>query len=368
MCRESFMKRALELAAKGLGEVEPNPAVGCVIVSDGTVIGEGHHERFGGPHAEVNALSDCRRRGHDPAGADVYVTLEPCCHTGKTGPCTEALIRARVGRVFCAAEDPTGKVSGKGFEQLRQAGIEVQTGCCQAEAEALNAPFCKHARTGLPWVILKWAQSVDGKLARREGSEQRWISNELSRREVHRTRKSVQAILTGIRTVLADNPMLTVRLDGSEISRPPLRVVLDSQLRMPWDSQLLNTGEAPTLLITTEHTFELEAEKISRLIQAGVEVQAVPAREERCDISAVLRMLGRRDIQQVLVEAGPLLLTEFLRQNLADEVQIYIAPCILGGSGAAGLGDLFSVLPEIPLLSPQVRSFEGDLLLTARLH
>lgn len=368
MCRESFMKRALELAQKGLGQVEPNPAVGCVIVKADEIIGEGFHEYFGGAHAEVNALEDCRLRGSDPAGADVYVTLEPCCHTGKTGPCSQALIRAGVRRVFCAGEDPTKKVRGKGNQQLREAGIEVHTGCCREEAESLNAPFYKHARTGLPWVILKWAQSLDGKLARRDTSEGRWISNEQSRREVHQTRKKVQAVLTGIQTVLADNPMLTVRLDDTPPGRPPLRVVLDSRLQMPWDSHLINVHEAPTLLMTTEHMLQSEPDKIGRFIEAGVEVLAVPEKDRRCDLPAVLETLGQRDIQQVLIEAGPTLLTEFLRQDLADELHVYIAPLLLGRSGSADLAQCLGALPEIALRSPQTRCLGSDLLVTGRLH
>lgn len=375
MCREAFMKRALTLARQGLGQVEPNPAVGCVIVRDGRIIGEGFHEIFGGPHAEVNALADCRRKGNDPAGADLYVTLEPCCHTGKTGPCTEALIEAQIRRVICAAGDPTAKVCERGIQRLREAQIEVECGLCEQEALSLNAPFYKHARTGRPWVILKWAQSLDGKLARRNPPDRGWISNASSRRNVHRTRKKVQAVLTGIRTVLADNPMLTVRLEGETVRRPPLRVVLDSRLQIIGDSHpvspdlhLLSPAEAPTLLIATEAAFASHPEKVETLREAGIDVAAVSADEGRCDLSAILDLLGGRDIQQVLVEAGPALLTEFLRQDLADEVQIYIAPCLLGADGIADLTDRLGALPEIRLDDPQVRSFDGDLLVTGRLH
>jgi diaminohydroxyphosphoribosylaminopyrimidine deaminase/5-amino-6-(5-phosphoribosylamino)uracil reductase len=362
------MQTALRLARQGLGNVEPNPAVGCVIVNDGVVIGEGFHERFGGPHAEINALTDCRSRGHDPAGAAAYVTLEPCAHTGKTPPCTEAVIAAGIKTLFIAAEDPT-KLAGGGISRLKEARVEVHVGLCREEAEQLNAPFYKHARTGLPWVIVKWAQSIDGKLAwKNPPIEGGWISNEKSRANVHRLRKKVQAILTGIDTVITDNPKLTVRIEGETIDRPPLRVVLDSKLRMPWDCHLITIPEAPTLIITTVQTAQTEFQQVEKLKDAGVGVLAVQPEDEHCDLRAVLTELGKRDIQQLLIEAGPTLISRFLAENLADELQIYIAPMILGINGAADLSAaLSSCVNRQSLNNIHIEHFDNDICLTARL-
>jgi len=366
---ETFMTLALELAARGLGEVEPNPAVGCVVVKDGRILGQGWHRRFGGAHAEVDALSDCRANGHDPRGATLYVTLEPCCHHGKTPPCSQAVIAAGIKTVYAAAVDPTAKVAGKGIAELQAAGIDVHIGLCRAAAESLNAPFFKHARTGLPWVILKWAQSIDGKLAwKNPPTPGAWLSGEQSRRDVHRLRKKVQAILTGISTVLADNPRLTVRLNDRPIDRPPLRVALDSRLRLPWDCRLITVPEAPTLIVTTHHTAQAEAERVEKLTAAGIEVAAVKETDHRCDLPETLVELGKRGIQQVLVEAGPTLLVEFLKQGLADELRIYIAPLILAGGGQADIAAALSALPA-PLRLTDIRqtTFEADTCFTARI-
>ncbi|MHC5156909.1 MAG: bifunctional diaminohydroxyphosphoribosylaminopyrimidine deaminase/5-amino-6-(5-phosphoribosylamino)uracil reductase RibD, partial [Planctomycetota bacterium] len=341
-----YMRMALELAAKGLGEVEPNPAVGCVIVKDGAVIGQGHHQRFGGPHAEVNALADCRNRGHNPADATLYVTLEPCSHTGKTPPCSQAVIEAKIAKIVIASEDPTD-LAGGGIEALKQAGIKVEVGLCRDEAEKLNAPFYKHARTGLPWVIVKWAQSKDGYLARKNAEvEGNWISNEQSRADVHKLRKRTQAILTGIDTVIADNPKLTVRIEAEAIDRPPLRVVVDSQLRIPPDCHLVMVPDAPTVVVTTSETAQAKTEKIQELRDAGIEVLPVPAYEDHCDLGEALILLGARGIQQLLIEAGPTLITELLNQNLADEVRIYIAPFTLGANGTAGASEIMKTLAD----------------------
>ena len=367
---ERFMRRALELAAKGLGEVEPNPAVGCVIVKGGQAVGEGWHTQFGGPHAEIEALADCRKKGHDPAGATLYVTLEPCCHTGKTGPCSKAIIAAGVHTVYAAAEDPTDKVGGKGIAELKAAGITVHVGLCRDDAEQLNAPFYKHTRTGQPWVILKWAQSIDGKLTwKNPPVNGPWISNEQSRQDVHRLRKKVQAILTGISTVLADNPKLTVRINGHTVERPPLRVVLDSHLKLPWDCRLITVPEAPTLIVTTRHSVQVEFEQVEKFNAAGVEVLGVRETDHRCDLPETLGTLGQRGIQQLLVEAGPTLLAEFLRQKLADEVRIYIAPLLLGPNGQADISEQLAGLMSAQRLSHiRLFTFDTDACFSARIH
>lgn len=366
---EQWMRLALDLAANGLGQVEPNPAVGCVIVKDGQVIGQGWHQRFGGPHAEIEALADCRAKGHDPAGATMYVTLEPCRHTGKTPPCTQAVIGARIRRVVIAAEDPTPQAGG-GIEHLRTAGIEVQVGLCRHQAQTLNAPFFKYARTAMPWVILKWAQSIDAKLAWKNPPAQgAWISNAKSRQDVHQLRNKVQAILTGISTVLTDNPHLTVRLeDDGTTERPPMRVVLDSRLRMPWDCRLISVPDAPTLVVTTRQAAQTESEKVQKLAAAGIEVLAVRQAEQRCDLTDTLAALGQRGVQQLLVEAGPTLLSEFLKQNLADEIRVYIAPLLLAANGSAELSrPLAKLKTACRLKDVHVSTFDDDICISARL-
>jgi diaminohydroxyphosphoribosylaminopyrimidine deaminase/5-amino-6-(5-phosphoribosylamino)uracil reductase len=357
-----YMQTALELARRGLGEVEPNPAVGCVIVRDGAVLGQGYHERFGGGHAEVNALADCKRNGRDPAGATLYVTLEPCSHTGKTPPCSQAVINAKVAKVVIASEDPTD-LAGGGIEILKQAGIAVEVGLCRDEAEKLNAPFYKHGRTQMPWVIVKWAQSLDGKLGwTNPPPEGNWISNAQSRSDVHRLRKRVQAILTGIDTVIADNPKLTVRIAGQPVEHPPLRVVVDSKLRMPWDSNLITVPEAPTVVVTTVQTAQTEFAQVEKLTAAGVEVLPVPVAEDHCDLSKTLSLLGARGIQQLLVEAGPTLIASFLKQNLADEVRIYIAPLLLGPNGKADItGPLNTLNDALHLNDIKIDTFGTDI-------
>jgi len=359
-----YMQMALELAVKGLGNVEPNPAVGCVIVKDGQVIGQGFHERFGGPHGEINALTDCHNNEHDPAGATMYVTLEPCSHAGKTPPCSQAVIEAGINKIFVASEDPT-QLAGGGIEQLKESGVEVNIGLCRDEAEHLNAPFYKHARTGLPWVIVKWAQSIDGKLAWRNPPQgQRWISNEKSRSCVHRLRKKTQAILTGIETVIADNPKLTVRIEGQTIEHPPLRIVLDSKLRMPWDCNLITIPDAPTLVVTTEQTAQAEFQQVEKFKSAGVEVLSVPPKDEHCDLTAVLTELGKRGVQQVFVEAGPILISAFLAEHLADELAIFIAPIILAQNGTADLSGALNIASQQLLKNPKIQILDNNIYIS----
>jgi diaminohydroxyphosphoribosylaminopyrimidine deaminase/5-amino-6-(5-phosphoribosylamino)uracil reductase len=249
-----------------------------------------------------------------------------------------------VAKVVIGAEDPTD-LAGGGIEALKQAGIEVEVGVCREQAGKLNAPFYKHARTGLPWVVVKWAQSKDGYLARKNGDvEGNWISNEQSRADVHQLRKRMGAILTGIDTVSADNPKLTVRIEGERIDRPPLRVVVDSQLRMPWSCHLITVLDAPTVVFTTEQTAQTEPAKVYKLTSAGVEVLTVGDEDGHCNLQETLTLLGSRGIQQVLIEAGPTLITEFLKQNLIDEAYIYIAPLTLGDNGTATASEAMNAL------------------------
>lgn len=326
---EQYMRMALRLAARGIGSVEPNPAAGAVLVKNGRVIGRGWHKKFGGPHAEINALADCRKRGNDPAGATMYVTLEPCCHFGKTGPCTDAMIAAKIGKVVAATIDPSKHANGRGLKLLRKAGIEVAVGVCEKEAKLLNAPFMKFASTGRCWVVLKWAQSKDGKMGWAEKNKsRRWISSQASRRDVHKIRRRVQAILVGIETVLVDDPLLTAR---PETGKQPLRIVLDTDLRIPLNCKLLKTvKKAPVLIVTGRNANQ---GKKKNLTAAGAEVIAVPMKKGQSDLSYLLKRLGKRGVEQLLVEGGAKVITSFLKQCLADEVVIYIAPKVLGEKG-----------------------------------
>lgn len=351
------MEMALRLARKGLGRVEPNPAVGCVIVRDGRIIGRGYHRRFGGPHAEIEALRDCAAKGHDPAGATMFVTLEPCCHFGKTGPCTEAIIAAGIVRVVAAVGDPAKHVGGKGFARLRKAGVVVEIGLCGREAALLNSPFFHFARTGRPWVILKWAQSRDGFCARKKSSGQRWISNARSRRDVHRLRRRCQAILVGVNTVLKDDPLLTPR---PAMGKRPLRVIVDGRLRIPPYSRVLDAREFPTLIATTKQALQ-DRILVGAIRARGAETVTVMAKRYRCDIRELLIELGKRGVQQLLVEGGPTILESFVKADLADAVCAYIAPKRLGNNGAAPVSKPVRALADpAHLYEAQVRRFDGD--------
>jgi len=365
---EKFMQSALKLAEKGIGAVEPNPAVGCVIVKAGQVIGKGYHKKFGGPHAEVNALEDCRTIGITPEGGTLYVTLEPCCHQGKTGPCTAAIVKAGIGRVVAATTDPSEHAKGKGLERLRRAGIDVEVGLCEQEARRLNAPFFKHVTTGNPWVVLKWAQSIDGKLAYAEpSSEKRWISNEAGRNDAHRLRRRVGAILVGINTILADDPQLTPRPSKG---KKPLRIVLDSGLKVPRACRLLRTVRlGPVLICTRRAAVDANPQYADQVRAKGAEVLAYEGDAERPDLKFLLEELGRRGVQQVLVEGGPQVAASFLRQGLVDEMCVYIAPKILGAGGTAYIGAPLATLEQgVGLRHVQVRAFGDDVRITGLLE
>ncbi len=339
---ESFMHRALQLAWQGRGFVEPNPMVGCVLVRDGVIIGQGFHERFGQAHAEVRAIADCVSRGHDPAGSTAFVTLEPCCHTGKTGPCTEALLSAKVARVVGAMVDPDERVSGKGFDRLRSAGVSVEVGLCEALARRLSEPFIKRVTTGLPWVIGKWAQTIDGRIATCTG-DSRWVSGEESRRAVHQLRARVDAVMIGIGTALADDPMLTAR--NVRVRRIARRIVVDPGLRLPVTSQLVRTARsdgAVTVLTTETAIASRGDEAAAALREAGVEVVALPLWEQGGDgrtlsLRAWLsQQCSQRGMQNVLVEGGAGLIGSLLQQALVDRALVHVSPKVLGDERAIG--------------------------------
>jgi diaminohydroxyphosphoribosylaminopyrimidine deaminase/5-amino-6-(5-phosphoribosylamino)uracil reductase len=355
-----YMAMAIRIAAKGIGSVEPNPAVGCVIVKNGQVIGKGYHEKFGGPHAEINALADCKNLGANPKGSTMYVTLEPCCHYGKTWPCTKAIIEAGAAKVVAAMLDPSEHANGKGIEQLRKAGIETQIGLCQKEAAILNAPFIKFAKTGKSWVILKWAQSIDGKLAwAKRDNEHRWISCEKSRQDIQKLRGRAQGILTGIGTVLDDDPLLTNRLDAD---KPLLRVVLDNHLKTPLDCQLIKTAQKqPVLIIAYEPSAAANAQKVQQLTAAGAQVITYPDLQGKSNLHFVMNELSKQGIQQLLIEAGPLITSSFIKEKLADEICVYIAPKFLGDKGTASIDSaLAQMTNSVELNNVTITSIEGD--------
>jgi diaminohydroxyphosphoribosylaminopyrimidine deaminase/5-amino-6-(5-phosphoribosylamino)uracil reductase len=321
-----WMRRALDLAERGRGYVEPNPLVGAVLVKGGHVVGEGWHERFGQAHAETNALA---RAGEAARGATCYVTLEPCCHAGKTPPCTDALIRAGVASVVAALEDPFPQVAGQGAQRLRAAGIPVDIGLCEREARRQNAPYLQLLRSGRPYVHAKWAMTLDGKIATRSG-DSKWISNEASRRRAHEMRGRMDAIVIGIGTVLADDPLLSARPAGP---RTATRVVLDSRARLPLTSRIAQTARLiPTLLVTAS---VMPEDKALPLRSAGCRVLQVAEDERgRLDLRRVLAHLGQQSCTNLLVEGGAGVLGSFLDAGAIDEVHVFIAPRLIGGAEA----------------------------------
>ncbi len=342
----AMMRLALQHARRGEGFVEPNPMVGAVVASpDGTVISTGFHERFGGPHAEINAI---RVAGSATIGSDLYVTLEPCSHFGKTPPCADAVIAAGFRRVFVGCQDPAPHVAGQGLKRLRDAGMDVTVGLCEDEARRLIAPFEMTMRNQRPWVHAKWAMTLDGRIATRTGHS-KWISGDQSRALVHQWRARMDAIITGAGTVRADNPLLTARPSGE---RTPLRVVIDatgSSLHL--ETNLVKTlSEVPLLACVSERITDEESD---RLRSMNVEVFRCPADSVgRMDLTGVLRELGRRGCTNVMTEAGPGLLGSLFDASLIDEVHVFIAPQIVGGDGATspigGTGKEFiSAMPNL---------------------
>ena len=322
----TFMQAALRLAERGRGKVEPNPMVGCVIVRGGRVIGRGWHKQFGKPHAEVNAVADASGR---IKGATVYVTLEPCSHTGKTPPCADLLIKHKPKQVIVATRDPFPKVAGRGIRKLRRAGIEVEVGLLGDEARELNAPFFKLIQTGLPWVIAKWAMTLDGKIATKTGDSQ-WISSPEARKFAHKIRGQVDAVVVGIGTALADDPELTCRLAGG---RDPRRVVLDSMARLPLKSKLVRGArEAPVMAAVSA---KAPAKRTEALIKRGCSVVALPATRGRIDVARLLEWLGSMQATNVLVEGGGEVLGSFADAGHVDEVMAFVGPKIVGGDGRA---------------------------------
>ncbi len=352
-----FMARALQLARRGLFTTDPNPRVGCVIVKDGLVVGTGWHERAGEPHAEIHALKTAGERAR---GATAYVTLEPCCHQGRTPPCTRALIEAGVARVVAAMADPNPQVAGKGMEALRQARIDVETGLMQTQAEALNPGFISRMRRGRPYVLAKLAVSLDGRTALAQG-ESRWITGTAARADVQALRARSSAIVTGIGSVLADDPSLNVR--EFDIGRQPLRVVVDSTLRMPATAKMLNLPGSTLVVTARQH-----AEAADRLLAAGAEVLYLPAVDGRVDLPGLMGHLAAREVNELMVEAGARLCGALLAAGLIDEIVIYYAPHILGSTahGMFTIPGLDNMQQRHALKIQDVRAMGDDWRVTAR--
>ncbi len=320
-----YMQLALELAAKGRGTVAPNPMVGAVIVKDGRIIGAGYHEKFGEGHAEVNAF---RSATEDVAGATIYVTLEPCSHYGKTPPCSDKIIEMKIGRVVIAALDPNPLVSGRGVKKLQAAGIEVVTGVLAEESSRLNEVFMKYIVAKEPFVVMKAAMSLDGKIATRTGESQ-WITGQAARERVHQLRSALSGIMVGVQTVITDDPQLTSRIPGG---KNPLRIIVDSSLRIPLEAKVLqNQDSAKTIIATTE---QADRNKAALLEEAGIELLTVPVKDGRTDLKALMRVLGERGIDSILLEGGATLNFAALQAGIVDKVQVYIAPKLIGGETA----------------------------------
>ena len=356
MSDETYMKLALEYAPKGCGWVDPNPMVGAVVVKDGRVIGAGYHRKYGGAHAERNALASCTE---PPQGATLYVTLEPCCHYGKTPPCTEAILESGIRRVAVGSVDPNPLVAGKGIRFLRRHGIEVTEGVLREECTALNEVFFHFIRTGTPYVVMKYAMTMDGKIATRAGRS-KWIAGEAARRRVQEDRHRYAGVMVGVGTVLADDPLLTCRLPGG---KNPVRILCDSRLRTPPEARVVRTaGEVPTILATCSP----DEARARPYREAKCEVLTLPAKDGRVDLRALMAALGKKRIDSVLLEGGGTLNWSALTSGIVNKVQAYVAPKLFGGTGAKspvegdGVAD-----PEraFRLAPPRVTRLVDDLLL-----
>ncbi|HWX88283.1 MAG TPA: bifunctional diaminohydroxyphosphoribosylaminopyrimidine deaminase/5-amino-6-(5-phosphoribosylamino)uracil reductase RibD [Solirubrobacteraceae bacterium] len=366
----AHLARAIELAEQGARDVKPNPVVGAVVAREEEVLGEGFHERFGGPHAEVNAIEACGAA--DLTGASLYVSLEPCCHVGKTPPCTEAIVQAGIARVVVGSDDPTEKASGRGLGILRDEGIEVivADGELAARARLLNQAFRKHARVGHPWVLFKSAMTLDGKVATRAGDSQ-WISGEESRLLAHTWRASVDAVVVGIGTALADDPQLTARPDGilAELPRQPRRVVFDSLARLPIGSQLVSAVDRiPLTVIVSRAAARSDTDALEA---AGAQVLVATGENEPARVRSGLEQLGADGVAAVLLEGGPHLAGAFLDAGEVDEIRLFLAPILLGGRTARdplegeGVERISEALRALTLDCERVGE---DLLISARLR
>lgn len=324
MIDEKYMMLAIELAKQGEGYTAPNPLVGAIIEKDGKIIGAGYHEKYGEPHAERNALASCIE---DPKGATLYVTLEPCCHHGKQPPCTEAIVKAGIKKVVVGSRDPNPMVSGKGNAFLRDNGIEVIEDFLREEADKINSPFFHYIETKMPYVVMKYGMTLDGKIATYKG-ESKWVTGEESRKNVHLLRKRYTGIMVGVGTVLQDNPELTCRIEGG---RNPIRIICDTHLRTPLDFKIVNTAKDVKTIIGT---CEKDLEKHKPYIEKGCEIIVLPEKDSHLDIRAFLGKLGERKIDSILLEGGGTLNWTFVKEGLVNRVCTYVAPKIFGGAAS----------------------------------
>jgi diaminohydroxyphosphoribosylaminopyrimidine deaminase/5-amino-6-(5-phosphoribosylamino)uracil reductase len=356
-----IMQRCLELAHNGAGKVNPNPMVGCVIEKNGKIVGEGFHKQFGGPHAEIYALL---RAGKKAKGAVLYTNLEPCVHFGKTPPCVDAIIQSGISKVVVASKDPNPLVSGRGIHQLREAGIQMKIGVLQKEAEFLNEKFFKFIKTGLPFVGLKLAQTIDGKIADVAGKS-KWITSEEARKKVHCLRNEYDAVLVGVNTVLKDNPELTVRLVHG---KNPMRVVVDGRLSLPASRAIFNTAVAPTWLLTSTTAMKTHCQKVQKLASQGVRVIGIST-SYSFSAELILRTLSAEGVSSVLVEGGAYTTAEFIKQSLADKLYLFIAPKILGGGLEAFQIDHPLLLRKpVKLIITNASLVREDVLIEASFH
>ncbi|MBN1398845.1 MAG: bifunctional diaminohydroxyphosphoribosylaminopyrimidine deaminase/5-amino-6-(5-phosphoribosylamino)uracil reductase RibD [Bacteroidetes bacterium] len=353
------MQRCLDLARNGAGMVNPNPMVGCVIVRNGKIVGEGFHKQFGGPHAEIFAIMQAGRKTR---GSTLFVNLEPCAHFGKTPPCADAVVKAGISKAVIASKDPNPLTNGKGIKRLREAGISVKTGVMQKEAELLNEKFFKFLNKGVPFVGIKLAQTIDGRIADRAGTS-KWITSGESRTEAHRLRSEYDAIMVGANTVKFDDPELTVRLAGR---RNPVRIVVDGFLSLTADRKIFNTKKSPTWILTSDSAVKKNYRKIQKLIGKGVRVLAVSSSTELSPDS-ILDTLAAEGISSVLLEGGASLVAPFIKQSLADILYLFTAPKILGG-GLDGIKfkDPYILNRHLALEISGLKRIKNDILIEAR--
>lgn len=358
--KEKYMKRVLELARQGIGKTSPNPMVGCVVVKDGEIISEGFHEQYGGFHAERNALSKC---GEEAEGADLYVNLEPCCHQGKTPPCTDIIIEKKIKRVFVGCLDSNPLVAGKGIRILEEHGIEVETGILEPECRALNEVFFHYIETGLPFVAMKYAMTLDGKIACETGNS-KWVTGEASRSQVQYLRNQYRGIMVGIGTVLADNPMLNCRMAGG---RNPVRIICDSNVRIPEESQIVKTAKEQE---TTVAYCQGDLEKIERLKQKGIQLLQISqnANGSIC-LSELMQKLAEQKIDSILLEGGGTLNASMLEEHLVQRVYAFIAPKLVAGAEAKSPVEGHGILKmqdAIGLHNVETTFYGKDICITGR--
>ncbi len=361
--KSCFMKIALELAKERKGLTHPNPTVGAVIVKDGKILGKGAHKKAGMPHAEIEAINDALNNGYNLEGSTIYITLEPCCHYGKTPPCTDAIIRHKIKNVVVATLDPNPLVAGKGLKVLQDKGINVYTGLLEKEAKKLNEDFFIAIKKKRPFVHLKIAQTIDGKIATYTGSS-KWITNEKSREYAHLLRKQSSAIMVGVSTVLKDNPSLTVRYVETE--RQPVRVLIDKDLKTPRNFNIFN-NQAKTIVFVSE---SIDEEKLKAYKSSHIEFIKLPLFNNKFRLSDILNELYKRDIIHLLVEGGSNLITQFVRENLFDKLSVFVAPKIIGKEGISSLGklEIDDISKSINLKREKVRLFDEDIYIELYNH